>query len=514
VTLTCAALLAVAGLTALPTLIGCGDHESAPTDETPGFTQAEYYPIGLGRTWRYVLFEEVPSGGRDTVAIRIEAQTTDGWRNAVTLCWLEGIGSCTTESVSPDSVVESGYPFPDRLKFRFPMRDGDRWVVRDVPDSGGYGGRLDAWREIAAVTRLDSLKLRTGAVFAGVLRIDESQVYFPPHAPAETTRTCTRYLARDVGLVCVRSFASNETLLVSHELLGHAAGNGSNAPAAVDSFSAMAEGVHVRLRWENPADSDFEGVLIRYGRDGYPARPEDGNPVANGNRGHFLGTPATPDSFLISGLEPATTYYFSAFAYDHALEYAIPACASATTGAPAPPDFLPRTSPANLLLNLMAAYQLRNVAEYESLLASPDFAFVLSEEDQGKPGMPDSWGRDPEVSIHRHMFDAGMVRQLTLDFHLGDVIWDATQGMYTVLIYNVNLYLYGATPGHPTEVKEYRVRGSRSKFWFRKNAWTTGAAHDSVWTIVRWEDVPYGSLSAAPAAGEPATWGALKAIYR
>ena len=91
------------------------------------------------------------------------------------------------------------------------------------------------------------------------------------------------------------------------------------------------------------------------------------------------------------------------------------------------------------------------------------------------------------------MFDAEMVQTLTLDFVVHDVVWDAAQGMYTVLIDNVNLFLYGSTPGHPTEVKEYTVSASRSKFWFRKNPWTTGAAHDSIWTIVQWEDNPTGS---------------------
>ena len=152
--------------------------------------------------------------------------------------------------------------------------------------------------------------------------------------------------------------------------------------------------------------------------------------------------------------------------------------------------FLPRTSPQNLLHNLKQSYKERNIAEYESLLANPGFTFVLSQEDQDKPDMPDSWGRDPEILIHSRMFDAEMVQTLTLDFIVGDVTWDATQGMYTVMITNVNLFLYGATPGHPTEVKEYTVSDSRSKFWFKKNPWTTGAAHDSIWTIVQWEDNP------------------------
>jgi hypothetical protein len=180
----------------------------------------------------------------------------------------------------------------------------------------------------------------------------------------------------------------------------------------------------------------------------------------------------------------------------------------------APWSFLARTTPQNLLHNLKQAYKERNIAEYESLLAR-DFTFILSEEDQAKPDMPDNWGRAPEITIHSRMFDAEMVQTLTLDFVVGDVVWDATQGMYTVPIDNVNLFLYGSTPGHPTEVKEYRVSASRSKFWFRKNPWTTGAAHDSVWTIVMWEDNPTGSRSNGnSSASMPETWGSIKALYR
>lgn len=118
---------------------------------------------------------------------------------------------------------------------------------------------------------------------------------------------------------------------------------------------------------------------------------------------------------------------------------------------------------------------------------------MLSPEDQQRPDLPDDWERDTEILIHTRLFDAEYVQHLTLEFNVGDVEWDSARGMYTVLITHVDFYLYGSTPGHPTEVKEYRVSDSRSKFWFRKNPWTTGAAHDSAWAIVRWEDIPIGS---------------------
>jgi hypothetical protein len=179
-----------------------------------------------------------------------------------------------------------------------------------------------------------------------------------------------------------------------------------------------------------------------------------------------------------------------------------------------PSPFLPRTSPANLLHNLKMAYEKRDLAEYDSLLAK-DFTFVLSAEDQGKPGMPDSWWRDQEIQIHTHLLDAGMVRTLTVDFGVADSVWDPAGEMYTVLISNVNLYLVGATPAHPGDVKEYRVTNGRSKFWFRKNGWTVPGKPDSVWTIVKWEDSPIDGMAARGSAlVDPQTWGLLKALFR
>jgi hypothetical protein len=152
-------------------------------------------------------------------------------------------------------------------------------------------------------------------------------------------------------------------------------------------------------------------------------------------------------------------------------------------------DFRARTTPANVLYNLQKAYEKRSTAEFESLLAT-NFVFVLSPEDQQKPDMPDQWGRDQEIQIHSHMFDNELVQTLTLAFEPGDPVWDPANGLYMVRIINVNLYLDGATPAHPSDVKEYRVTGGHAKFWFRKNPWFAADTRDSVWTIVQWADDP------------------------
>jgi hypothetical protein len=150
---------------------------------------------------------------------------------------------------------------------------------------------------------------------------------------------------------------------------------------------------------------------------------------------------------------------------------------------------------------------MRDIAEYESLLAK-NFEFVLSREDQQKPDLPDSWGREIEVQLHRRMLDAEYVQTLTLEFTVGDLEWDPAFGMLTLLARRVSVYIYGSTPGHPTEVSVNQVRDSCSRLWFVRNRWTTGSRQDSVWTIVRWEDQPVADSCSVAGSF---SWGALKA---
>ena len=274
---------------------------------------------------------------------------------------------------------------------------------------------------------------------------------------------------------------------------------------AVPQFTATPLAQTIELRWQNPSNAGFEGVLIRYSDVESPADPSSGLEVPDGNAGRFPGNPAATDSFPASELDPATTYYFSAFAYNHDQVYSSPICASATT------PFLPRTSPENLLRNLKLAYEKRNVAEYESLLAV-DFTFVLSVEDAGQPGMPSQWGRNTEIAVHWHMLDTDLVTYLALDFVVGGRVFDDIAQLWTVTITHVDLELTGMTPDHPIS-KSYSVRNGTSKFWFRQNDWTAPGTSDRTWSIVKWEDSPLYSRG-APGAAEPANWGTVKSVYR
>jgi hypothetical protein len=187
------------------------------------------------------------------------------------------------------------------------------------------------------------------------------------------------------------------------------------------------------------------------------------------------------------------------------------AMAAALTGCPfstspddkAPPDpvqsFVPRTSVANLLENLKAAYDERVPAEYESLLAR-DFVFVFSDLDQTDPTVPsDDLTREDEVRIHESMFDATLVQTLTLRFHydiqeleIDEEYTTENDTIWTLYVTNVYLYLYGGTPQHPNEPEGYELDGGVEQLWFRKNSWTHSNG-SPIWTIMRWKEHNFGS---------------------
>jgi hypothetical protein len=91
-------------------------------------------------------------------------------------------------------------------------------------------------------------------------------------------------------------------------------------PASVAAFTATAGDEHVQLAWTNPTDPDFAGVKVVRKVGSYPADQTDGTEVYDG-----IGT-----SHDDTGLANGTHYYYAAFAYDEALNYASAADADAT----------------------------------------------------------------------------------------------------------------------------------------------------------------------------------------
>ena len=103
-------------------------------------------------------------------------------------------------------------------------------------------------------------------------------------------------------------------------------------PGPVTDLIAREGDGEVTLKWANPPDADLAGVRIMYSTESYPAGPTDGL-IANPG-----GTPAPADSFVHTGLENDTTYYYSVFAMDEVPNYSTAAGIEATPYDRTPPD--------------------------------------------------------------------------------------------------------------------------------------------------------------------------------
>lgn len=155
-------------------------------------------------------------------------------------------------------------------------------------------------------------------------------------------------------------------------------------------------------------------------------------------------------------------------------------------------DFLPRTSPANLLHNLKEAYKARNIIQYDSLIAK-NFLFYFSTPDQQEFPYPYDW--QAEHDSHERMFDPEWVQDLTLEFHVGEIVIDTLNTspgdtLWWTTLDQVNLYLYGSSPQHPNEDPQgWRLEDGIQEFWFQKQSWTHAATGDNIWKIIEWREI-------------------------
>jgi hypothetical protein len=81
----------------------------------------------------------------------------------------------------------------------------------------------------------------------------------------------------------------------------------------ITDFKAVPGKGQISLSWNDPSDSNYAGVRIRFRTDGtFPADPNnDGGLV-----GDFPGQPLQNKSYVHTALQDGTTYYYSAFSYD------------------------------------------------------------------------------------------------------------------------------------------------------------------------------------------------------
>ncbi|MFH1078421.1 MAG: carboxypeptidase regulatory-like domain-containing protein, partial [Patescibacteria group bacterium] len=95
-------------------------------------------------------------------------------------------------------------------------------------------------------------------------------------------------------------------------------------PVNVSAFTAVGGVSVVHLAWTMPSDPDLAGVRIVRNTTGYPTGPTDGATVYEG-----MGT-SEDDMAVVAGV----TYYYAAFAFDTAGNFASGALAQATPTAP------------------------------------------------------------------------------------------------------------------------------------------------------------------------------------
>jgi hypothetical protein len=95
-------------------------------------------------------------------------------------------------------------------------------------------------------------------------------------------------------------------------------------PGPVSSFTAAAAGQSINLAWNNPADADFTGTMIRFKNTGYPTSKTDGWLLVDKS-----GSAGSHDTYVHSGVGNSV-YYYAAFAHDEVPNYSTKVTAQAT----------------------------------------------------------------------------------------------------------------------------------------------------------------------------------------
>lgn len=108
-------------------------------------------------------------------------------------------------------------------------------------------------------------------------------------------------------------------------------------PGEVRGFVALPSDTTVTLSWMNPGEQDFMHTILRFSTTAYPNLPTDGEAVDNGNDGVFPTEPAESDTFVHTGLENETIYYYTAFTVDDLLNVSNGASVYATPQDTTPP---------------------------------------------------------------------------------------------------------------------------------------------------------------------------------
>ncbi len=183
---------------------------------------------------------------------------------------------------------------------------------------------------------------------------------------------------------------------------------------------------------------------------------------------------------------------------------------------PDPSLYLPQTSIANVLANMIRAYHEMNYEEYRKLL-DVSFVYVFAPQDIGGPNnIPPSWGLPDDLLSAAHMFghevnrDGYVAESIALTFAASP--YDSTDlglNWRKVVLSNVNLEVLSR---HETNGDHliYQVLGDKADLYLVETAETAPGTSQGIWKIIRWEDKP---ISYGSAMTQSTTWGLIKAAF-
>jgi len=164
--------------------------------------------------------------------------------------------------------------------------------------------------------------------------------------------------------------------------------------------------------------------------------------------------------------------------------------------------YVPQTSPENVLKNLETAYTKKEIARFDSLLYDSEaagdltegYTFVFWSEDVRLGNVPDAqWGREEEVRSANSMFSSSEVEDIDIKLTWAPPYRDNTlghEGQWIIYVTNASLSVV-TRPPNMTEPLILKVDANLARFRF-KCQWVNTEG-DSLWRIVRWEDLGVGA---------------------
>ena len=148
---------------------------------------------------------------------------------------------------------------------------------------------------------------------------------------------------------------------------------------------------------------------------------------------------------------------------------------------------LPRTSPENVVNNIAAVYELRDVTQYDSLLTDA-YVFRFQEADI-RTGAPDSIGHAQEILFAEKLFVSGAggenpaASRITFSYTISAIGDDPRLGHTGWKRYTVQTTVkVGFSNGNEIEVN------SPAEFYFKQDPEGSG-----LWRLAEWRDLPGGT---------------------